>query len=139
LATGRLDEAEAALVEVLKGMSGRAADDEIVVFTTGLMNRCLTVRENRNPDDWRTFYTRSLLGGVFVGQKRYAEAESLLLKGYKGLKEREQSIPPQGATRIPEALDRLIELFIATNKPDEVKKWQAERARYSQAKPDEKK
>lgn len=30
-------------------------------------------------------------------------------------------------TRIPEALDRLIQLYIETNKPDEVKKWQAEK------------
>ena len=27
-------------------------------------------------------------------------------------------------------LDRLIVLYIATNKPDEVKKWRAERAKY---------
>ena len=33
-------------------------------------------------------------------------------------------------TRIPEAVDRLIELYTATNKPDEVKKWQAEREKY---------
>lgn len=32
--------------------------------------------------------------------------------------------------RIPEALRRLIELYTATNRPDEAKKWQAERAKY---------
>ena len=32
--------------------------------------------------------------------------------------------------RLPEAIDRLIELSTATNKPDDVKKWQAERAKY---------
>jgi hypothetical protein len=46
------------------------------------------------------------------------------------MQQREKSIPPQGGTRIPEALDRLIDLFTATNKPDEVKKWRAEWARY---------
>ena len=46
------------------------------------------------------------------------------------MKQREKSIPPQGNTRLPEALDRLIELYTATNKPDEAKKWQAERAKY---------
>jgi len=30
----------------------------------------------------------------------------------------------------PEAAGRLIELYTATNKPDEVKKWKAERAKY---------
>ena len=37
---------------------------------------------------------------------------------------------PQGSTRLPEALDRLIELYTATGKPDEVNKWQAERSNY---------
>ncbi len=46
------------------------------------------------------------------------------------MKQREKTMPPQGATRIPEALDRLIELYTATNRPDEAKKWQAERAKY---------
>ena len=48
------------------------------------------------------------------------------------MKQREKSIPTDGAygRRIPEALDRLIELSTATDKPVEVKKWQAERAKY---------
>ena len=41
----------------------------------------------------------------------------------------------RGATRLPEALDRLIELYTATNKPDEVKKWRAERTKYPKAVP----
>ena len=51
------------------------------------------------------------------------------------MKQREKSIPAQDAIRLPEALDRLIELYTATNKPDEVKKWQAERAKYPAAPP----
>ena len=46
------------------------------------------------------------------------------------MKQQEKTIPPQGATRISEALDRLVEFYTATNKPDEVKKWWAERAKY---------
>jgi tetratricopeptide (TPR) repeat protein len=90
----------------------------------------LAIREQKEPDDWRTFNTKSLLGGVLLGQKKYAEAEPLLLKGYEGMKQREKAIPPQASTRIPEALDRLIDLASATDKPDDVKKWQAERAKY---------
>jgi hypothetical protein len=40
---------------------------------------------------------------------KFAAAEPLLRKGYEGMKEREKKIPPQAATRIPEALDRLVE------------------------------
>jgi serine/threonine-protein kinase len=46
------------------------------------------------------------------------------------MKVREKTIPPVGSTRIPAALDRLIDLYTATNKPDEVKKWRAEREKY---------
>ncbi len=67
-----------------------------------------------------------MLGGSLLGQKKYADAEPLLLKGYEGMKQREKSITKGGETRIPEALDRLIELYTATNKPDEAKKWRKE-------------
>jgi serine/threonine-protein kinase len=51
------------------------------------------------------------------------------------MKAREKAIPPQGSIRIPEALDRLVELYTATNNPDAIKKWQAERAKYPAAAP----
>ena len=93
------------------------------------------------PDAWSTFNTQSQLGGALLGQKKYADAEPLLRKGYEGMKQREKTIPPGASTRLPEALDRLIELSSATNQPDDVKKWQAERAKYPAAapKPGEKK
>ena len=71
-----------------------------------------------------------MLGGALLGQKKYANAEPVLLpKGYEGTTLWEKSIPPQGATRIPEALDGLVELCIATNTPDEAKKWRAKRSK----------
>ncbi len=107
-----------------------------------LLRECLAIREKAEPDAWSTFNARSLLGGALLGQKKYAEAEPLLRQGYEGMKAREKSIPPIWATRLLEALDRLIELSTATNRPEEVKKWQAERARYDKgagSKPDGKK
>jgi hypothetical protein len=101
-----------------------------------LLRECLAIRERKEPEAWTTFYTKSLLGGALLGQKKYADAEPLLLKGYEGMKARGKTIPKTGGAelRIPEALDRLIELYTATNKPDEAKKWQAERAKYPQGK-----
>ena len=120
------------LLEVLGGMQDRAPDDAIVVFTTGLLRRCLAQRRQESPDAWQTFNTQSRLGGALLGQKKYAEAEPLLLAGYQGMKAREQTIPKQGGAelRIPEAVDRLVALYTAINKPDEAKKWRAERAKY---------
>ena len=47
------------------------------------------------------------------------------------MKQREKSIQKSGGSdsRIPEALDGLIELYTAANKPDDVKKWQAKWAK----------
>jgi eukaryotic-like serine/threonine-protein kinase len=106
-----------------------------------LLRECLAIREKTKPDAWTTFNTSRLLGSALLGQKKYAEAEPLLLKAYEGMKQREKSIPKSGGAdkRVPEALDALIELYTATNKPEEVKKWQAERAKYPEGKPAEKK
>jgi tetratricopeptide (TPR) repeat protein len=95
-----------------------------------ILREGLAVREKKQPDDWSTFNTKSQLGGVLLGQKKYAEVGPLLMAGYEGMKQREAAIPEQGKARLPEALDRLIEFYTATNKPDEVAKWQAERAKY---------
>jgi tetratricopeptide (TPR) repeat protein len=99
-----------------------------------LLRECLAIREKTQPDAWTTFNAMSMLGGALLGQKKYTAAEPLLLKGYEGMKQREKTIPKGGETRIPEVLDRLIELSTATNKPEEAKKWRAERAKYPEAK-----
>jgi tRNA A-37 threonylcarbamoyl transferase component Bud32 len=134
MATNRLDDAELVLLEILHGMNDRSADDAIVLFTTGLLRSCLTQRQQATPETWQASNTQSLLGGALLGQKKYAEAEALLVEGYEGLKTREETIPKQrgGELRIPEAIDRLIELYNVLDKPDEAHKWQTERAKYLQ-------
>ena len=104
-----------------------------------ILRESLALREKAEPDEWTTFNTQSVLGGALQGQTKYAEAEPLLLKGYEGMKQREKMIPQQASFRVADALDRLIELYTAMNKPDEVKKWQAERAKYPESKPEGKK
>jgi hypothetical protein len=71
-----------------------------------------------------------MLGGSLLGQKKYAEAEPLLRAAYEGMEQREKSMEPRDAPRLPEAVDRLIELDTATNRPGEAKKWRGKRAKY---------
>ena len=93
-----------------------------------ILRASLTIREKKEPDDWRTFNTRSMLGGALLGQKKYADAEPLLSTGYEGMKAREKN-PGNDVARlamkilIPEAVDRLIALYTALEHPDGVKKW----------------
>ena len=91
-----------------------------------LLRECLAIREKTQPDVWSTFNTKSLLGGALLGQKKYAEAEPLLLAGYEGMKQREKTIPEQGKIRLPEAVERLVQLYEATGKKDEAAKWRKE-------------
>jgi len=146
--TRKLDRAVPLLREVLAAQKQRLGPEDTATLSTlstlgisliGLgefaeaervLRECLAVRERTMPTDWRTFNTRSYLGAALSGLKKYAEAEPLLVKSYEGLKDCEKLIPPTAATRIPDALDRLIDLHTVTNRPDEVKKWQAERAKY---------
>lgn len=46
-------------------------------------------RANR-PEDWRRFRAESLLGTSLAGQKRYAEAKTLLVEGYQGMQARKE-------------------------------------------------
>ena len=92
-----------------------------------ILRECLAIREKTQPDLWNTFTAKSMLGGALLGQKKYAEAEPLLVAGYEGMKRREATIPPLAKDRLTEALERLVQLYEATDKPDEAaNKWQAD-------------
>ena len=91
----------------------------------------LDIREKISPTSWLTFSAKSQLGEALCGQKKYDEAEPLLLSGYEGMKKRETTISKSSANVLPDSLDRLIELYKATDKPDEMAKWQTERVKYS--------
>ncbi|HMO13844.1 MAG TPA: tetratricopeptide repeat protein [Pirellulaceae bacterium] len=95
-----------------------------------LLRECQAIREKAEPDDWRTFNTQSMLGGALLGQAKHAAAEPLLLQGYEGMKAREASIPPQAKTRIPEALDRLIDLYEVPEESNKAEKYRELRAMY---------
>lgn len=90
------------------------------------LRECATIREKTQPDDWDTFEARSLLGGSLLGQKKYAEAEPLLLAGYEGMKKQQATIPPQGKIRLTGAVERLVQLYEGMEKPDDAAKWQKE-------------
>jgi serine/threonine protein kinase len=97
--------------------AGKPADAEPT------LRECLAIRAKKEPDAWVTFNTRSLLGGSLLGQKKYADAEPLLLAGYEGMKQREAKIPPQGKVRLTEALERLVQLYDAWGQKDEADGW----------------
>lgn len=153
-ALGRFDESAAVhrekLASVVKVSGKESAEYAVAAAAFGksllicqkwgeaepLLREALAVREKKQPDHWVTFNTQSMLGGALLGQKKYADAEPLLVQGYEGMKAHEKAIPQAGGSEalIPEALDRLIGLYTALDKPDEVKKYQGLRAAYPRPK-----
>ena len=99
-----------------------------------LARECLAIREKEIPDDWRTFNARSMLGGSLLGQKKYAEAEPLLLSGYAGMRQREDKIPQQGKPHLKETLRRLVQLYEATSRPDQAAEWKQKLVAYDKTK-----
>ena len=80
-------------------------------------------REKHIPDHWTSFNTKCLLGACLAGQSQHAEGEKLLLEGYKGMKDREKDIPPQGKVRLSEAIEYIVKLYEDWEKPEEAAKW----------------
>jgi tetratricopeptide (TPR) repeat protein len=90
-----------------------------------LLRKCLAIREQKQPDGWTTFNTRSLLGGSLLGQRKYADAEPLLLAGYEGMKQREGKMAPIHKVRLTDAVERLVQLYETWRKPEKTAVWRA--------------
>jgi tetratricopeptide (TPR) repeat protein len=99
-----------------------------------MLRECLAIREKIQPDDWNTFNTVFLLGEALLGQKKYAEAEPLLVKGYEGMKQALRAVSAQEprsgdassfavSIRIAEALERLIQHYDNTDQAEEAAKY----------------
>ncbi len=83
----------------------------------------LIIREQKSPENWSLFDTKSLLGAALTGQKKFQEAEPLLLAGYEGLNDREAKIPAASKPRFAEARQRLVQLYEAWDKPEQAAAW----------------
>jgi len=103
-----------------------------------LARECLALREKKIPGHWLTFDTRSLPGSSLLGQKKNAEAEPLLLAGYEGMQQREDKIPANGKPRLHEALQRLVQLYESTGRPDQAAEWKQKLAEIEKAQTEQK-
>jgi tetratricopeptide (TPR) repeat protein len=77
----------------------------------------------KRPDDWQRFRAESLLGGSLAGQKKYAEAEPLLLQGYQGMAARKQRIAVPDRYHLDRAREWIVQLYEAWGKPEKAAEW----------------
>jgi len=77
----------------------------------------------KQPDDWQRFRAESLVGASLAGQKKYAEAEPLLLDGYQGMLARKDRIGVPDRYHLDHAREWLVQLYQAWGKPADAAKW----------------
>ncbi len=130
-----LDEPEAILFELTEAVRDWKADHPFRLETVRQLGDLYSERLKQYPGAWRTFRTQSRYGQALLGLGRRAEAEEYLIQGYHGLKAREVFLPESASAAIPEALDRLIALYLTANNKDEVKRYRELRASYPEAAP----
>jgi eukaryotic-like serine/threonine-protein kinase len=82
-----------------------------------LARETLRLYRTENPDDWRRFRAESLLGASLAGQKKYAEAEPLLLQGYRGMLAHKEQIAVPDRYHLDRARQWLAQLYQAWDRP----------------------
>ena len=88
-----------------------------------LAREALEFNRKKQPDDWQRFRAESLLGASLAGEKKYAEAEPLLLEGYQGMLARKDRIAGPDRYHLELAHQWLIQLYQAWGKPDKAAEW----------------
>ncbi len=109
--------------------AGRAAEAEPV------LREGLDLKSRAQPTVWRTAVYKAWLGEALLGQEKHPEAEPYLLAGYKEMTERHTAMPAWDAQEFPRATANLVTLYTALGRPEDVKKWQTERAKYDKPAP----
>jgi len=89
-----------------------------------LARQTLEFNEKKQPDNWQRFRAESLLGASLAGQKKYAEAEPLLLEGYQGMLARKERTWVPNWYHLDRAREWIVQLYQAWGKPKKAAEWQ---------------
>ncbi len=89
-----------------------------------LAREALDFDRKRQPDDWERFRAESLLGASLAREKKYAEAEPLLLEGYEGMTARKDLVSAPEHYHLRLARGWIVYLYSAWGKPSKAAQWQ---------------
>jgi serine/threonine-protein kinase len=84
------------------------------------IREALAIFRKKQPDSWRTADAESVLGSCLAAQRRFQEAEPLLVRSYTALKQDEGD----GAKQASVARQRIIDLYTAWGRPDRAAAYQ---------------
>jgi serine/threonine protein kinase len=84
----------------------------------------LAILEKRFPGHWGVFHVQIELGGILLNEKKYAEAEPLLLSIQERMMRGEDRILPPDSQTPKQATERLVQLYTAWDKTEKAAEWQ---------------
>jgi non-specific serine/threonine protein kinase/serine/threonine-protein kinase len=87
------------------------------------LREALAGREKATPKAWRRFNAESLFGGSLAGQRRFGDAEPLIVGGYEGMRQQAGSIPAYFREELTKAGQRVIDLYTAWGKSAQATEW----------------
>jgi len=138
---GNFPLAESHLMEAVQGFRGAVGADQPVTLealadlaladlsqekfaeSEPLSRAAVEGNRKKRPDHWQMYRAESLLGATLAGQKKYAEAEPLLLEGYTGMLARKDLIASPDRYHLNLAHEWLVRLYQAWGKPDKAAGW----------------
>ena len=88
-----------------------------------LFREALVVYDKSMPENWRRFEIRGQLGESLAAQRKFAEAEPLVVGGYEGLTARRKHVTVDAWPRLPDAGRRIVRLYEAWGKSAEADRW----------------
>jgi tetratricopeptide (TPR) repeat protein len=88
-----------------------------------LAREALDFGREKRPDDWQRFRAASILGASLAGLKKFAEAEPLLLEGYRGMIERTDRTAIADRYYWDMSRRWIVALYSAWGKPKQAEEW----------------
>ncbi len=95
-----------------------------------LLRQALQIRDKATPNAWERYYAQSLLGAALAGQRKYTEAEPLLLSGYRGLEQRRDFMPFESRGNVQRARREIFRLYDQWGKSEQAANWRDEVAKH---------
>lgn len=142
IAGNHFDEAESVLKAGLDTAKRAGSDDNMFVASIrdslgwlrlragkpseaeAVLREAAPVLDRALPGSWEQFNNKSMLGAALEAQKKFAEAEPLLISGYEGL----SSGKPGNATgrfTLDQAGEAVVTLYQDWGKPEKASEWRA--------------
>jgi serine/threonine protein kinase/tetratricopeptide (TPR) repeat protein len=90
-----------------------------------VLREALEIWDAKRPGGWSRFHTQARLGESLLDQKKYADAEPLLISGYEGMKARTATIPAPEKDRLGESGKSILKLYDTWGKPAKAAEWRA--------------